>query len=75
MPNGAIVHDEALVTKLSRATGAWQELEFTVTGTTLTVRLNDTEVTHADNIVRQPGFVGVQAEAGSLEFRSIEIVE
>ena len=74
MPPGDLVFDEALVTKLSRGTGEWQDLEFTVTGETLTVRLNGTEVTRAANVVRQPGFIGIQAEAGGLEFRSIEIL-
>lgn len=73
MPPGDITFDPALVSKLSRGTGEWQELEFTVTGEALTVRLNGTEVTRAAAITPQPGYIGVQAEAGVVEYRSIEI--
>jgi hypothetical protein len=73
MPAGELTFDQPAVEKLSRGTGEWQDLEFTVSGETLTVRFNGTEVTRAGNIVRQPGYVGLQAEVGALEFRSIEI--
>lgn len=73
MPPGDLAFDQAAVEKLSRGTNEWQDLEFTVSGDTLTVRFNGTEVTRAGNIVRQPGYVGLQAEVGALEFRSIEI--
>jgi hypothetical protein len=73
MPPGEITFDQRLVEKLTRGTGEWQELAFTVSGETLTVRFNGTDVTRATNIVRQPGYVGLQAEVGALEFRSIEI--
>ncbi len=75
MPQGELAFDQAAVEKLSRGTGEWQELELTVSGQTLTVRLNGTEVTRAGNIVSQPGYVGLQAETGAIEFRSIEISE
>src|SRR5688572_13734376 len=73
MPNGDITFDPAAVGKLSRGTNEWQDLEFTVGGETLTVRFNDAEVTRAGNIVRQTGYIGLQAEVGAVEFRSIEI--
>lgn len=73
MPNGDITFDPAAVGKLSRGTNEWQDLEFTVAGETLTVRFNDAEVTRAGNIVRQTGYIGLQAEVGAVEFRSIEI--
>lgn len=73
MPEGDLTFDPAMVAKLSRGTGEWEDLEFTVAGETLTVRFNGTEVTRAGNIIRQPGYVGLQAEVGALEFRSIEI--
>ena len=75
MPPGDLTFDQAAVEKLSRGTNEWQDLDFTVSADTLTVRFNGTEVTRAGNIVRQPGYVGLQAEAGALEFRSIEIAE
>ena len=73
MPPGEIAFDQPLVEKLSRATGEWQDLAFTVAGETLTVRLNGTEITRATNIVRQPGYLGLQAEVGAVEFRAIEV--
>ena len=73
MPPGEITYDQPLVEKLSRGTGEWQDLAFTVAGETLTVRFNGTEVTRAANIVKQPGYIGLQAEVGSVEFRSIEV--
>jgi len=73
MPPGEITFDQAAVETLSRGTGEWQNLELTVSGETLTVRFNGSEVTRAGNITRQPGHVGLQAETGSLEFRTLEI--
>ena len=73
MPPGEITFDQPLVEKLSRGTGEWQELTFTVAGETLTVRFNGTEVTRAANIVKQPGYIGLQAEVGVVEFRAIEV--
>lgn len=75
MPPGEITFDQALVERLSRGTGEWQDLEFTVAGDTLTVRFNGTEVTRAGNITRQGGPIGIQAETGAVEFRSIAISE
>jgi hypothetical protein len=73
MPPGDLAFDQAAAEKLSRGTNEWQDLEFTVSGETLTVRFNGSEVTRAGNIVRQPGYVGLQAEVGALEFQSIEV--
>ena len=73
MPAGDLAFDETAVGKLSRGTGQWQDLEITVAGETLAVRFNGADVTRAGNIVRQPGYVGLQAEVGTVEFRSIEI--
>ena len=73
MPPGEIAFDQPLVEKLSRGTGEWQDLAFAVSGETLTVRFNGMEVTRAANIVRQPGYIGLQAEVGALEFRSVEV--
>ena len=73
MPPGEITYDQPLVEKLSRGTGEWQDLAFTVAGDTLTVRFNGTEVTRAANVVKQPGYIGLQAEVGAVEFRSLEV--
>jgi hypothetical protein len=73
MPPGDIAFDQALVEKLSRGTGEWQDLEITVAGDTLTVRFNGSQVTRAANIVNQSGHIGIQAETGVVEFRSIQL--
>src|SRR5688572_23304719 len=73
MPPGDITFDQALVEKLSRGTGEWQDLELTVAGDTLTVRFNGSQVTRAGNIVNQAGYIGIQAETGVVEFRAIEL--
>jgi hypothetical protein len=73
MPPGEITFDDSVVEKLSRGTGQWQDLEIIVSGESLTVRLNGTEITRATNIVRQPGHIGLQAETGAVEYRAIEI--
>ena len=75
MPGGEITFDEPLVAKLSRGTGEWQALEVSAIGTTLIVRFNGTEVTRASNLMRLAGYVGVQAETGSVEYRAIAISE
>jgi hypothetical protein len=75
MPPGDTAFDETAVEKLSRGTGEWQDLEITVAGDTLTVRFNGTEVTRAGNITRQAGPIGIQAETGAVDFRSIAIIE
>lgn len=75
MPPGDTAFDQTAVEKLSRGTGEWQDLEITVAGDALTVRFNGTEVTRAGNITRQAGPIGIQAETGAVEFRSIAISE
>jgi hypothetical protein len=73
MPPGDITFDQPAVEQLSRGTGEWQQLDVTVAGDMLTVRFNGTEVTRAGGIAIQPGHIGIQAETGVVEFRSIEI--
>lgn len=75
MPNGEITFDEPLVGKLSRGTGEWQQLEFSAIGNTLIVRFNGTEVTRASNLMRLAGYIGLQAEAGVVEYRALAISE
>jgi hypothetical protein len=63
------------VDKVVRLTGEWQTLEVEVTGNLLTARLNGTEVLKAMEIANPRGFIGLQAETGSVEFRSIQVRE
>lgn len=75
MPPGPTEFDAATVEKVARPTGEWQTLEVEVTGSRLTARLNGTEVLKAMEIANPRGFIGLQAEAGTVEFRSIEVRE
>jgi hypothetical protein len=75
MPPGPTEFDAAIVEKVARPTGEWQTLEVEVTGNRLTARLNGTEVLKAMEIANPRGFIGLQAETGTVEFRSIEVRE
>jgi hypothetical protein len=75
MPPGPTKFDAAIVEKVARPTGDWQTLEVEVTGNRLTARLNGTDVLEAMEIANPRGFIGLQAEAGTVEFRSIEVRE
>jgi hypothetical protein len=74
-PPGETRYDAALAAEASTGTGEWQVLEIELAGTELRARLNGQELTRAFGIENPRGFVGIQAETGSLEFRRIEIVE
>lgn len=75
MPDGELRFEEAMAAALSKPTGEWQILEIDARGDRLTVRLNGREVTRAGNIANARGYIGIQGEAGALEFRTIEIQE
>ncbi|MEX2600070.1 MAG: DUF1080 domain-containing protein [Balneolaceae bacterium] len=55
--------------------GEWQTIEIEADGDSLTVWLNGSLVTRAENIVNPTGYIGLQGETGIVEFRSIEIRE
>ena len=71
MANGETSYDEDRARTLSRPTGEWQTLGIRVEGDSLTVELNGETVTRAAAIGNSPGFIGIQGETGTLEFRSI----
>jgi hypothetical protein len=73
MAHGPTAYDEALARRSSRSTGDWQSLLVCVTGNSLTVALNQVEITRAQAIGNRPGFIGIQGETGTLEFRSIRL--
>jgi hypothetical protein len=75
MPGGETVFEAATVEKISGGIGEWQTLEIDVAGDRLIVRFNGTDVTRAANILNSPGYIGIQGEAGALEYRSIEMKE
>ena len=72
-PNGETTFDADLVGKLFRGLNEWHALEIDVAGDQLIVRLDGQQITRAANIGNSPGYVGIQGEAGALEYRNIEI--
>jgi hypothetical protein len=72
-PPGETRLDPAIAADASTGTGVWQVLEIEATGSEVSVRLNGTELTHALGIENPRGHIGIQAETGALEFRTIEI--
>lgn len=74
-PPGETSFDPADAARLSRGTGEWQTLDVEVVGDTLTVSLNGEVLTEAAGVSNASGYIGLQAERGVLEFRSIEIAE
>lgn len=59
----------------SKNTGEWQTLEIEVRGSRLTAALNGTPVTAATELANASGHIGIQGEAGIVEYRSIQIQE
>jgi hypothetical protein len=72
-PPGETDFDPGLAAELSTGTGEWQQLEIEAAGEQLEVKLNGTLLTRASGIENPRGFIGIQAETGAIEFRSIEI--
>ncbi|MCP4451309.1 MAG: DUF1080 domain-containing protein [Planctomycetes bacterium] len=56
-----------------RPTGQWNHFQITCRGENLTVKLNNTLITTAQEIKNLRGHIGIQAEHGLLEFRHIEL--
>ena len=74
-PPGNLDFDPDLSGRTSTGTGEWQTIEIEAVGATLTVRLNGTLLSRADNIANPTGYIGIQSELGAIEFRTIEILE
>lgn len=73
MANGDTSYDEDLASEVSLPTGEWQTLGVRVEGEVLTVELNDVLITRAAGLANETGFIGIQGETGTLEFRSIQL--
>ena len=73
MANGETNYDEDLASEVSRPTGEWQTLVVRVEGDALTVELNDVLITRAAGLANETGFIGIQGETGTLEFRSLKL--
>src|SRR5688572_14913426 len=67
--------DSAAALRVAKPTGEWQTLELEVVGEMLTVTLNGTVVTRATGLANPRGYVGLQGEAGIVEYRSVQIQE
>jgi len=59
----------------AKKTGEWHTLDIEVRGDQLTVAVNGTPLTRASGIANPTGHIGLQGEAGVVEFRSIQIKE
>jgi len=75
MPPGDMTYDPADAMRLSTGTGAWQVLEVSAAGDAVTARLNGEVLVQASGVATTPGYVGLQAETGALEFRAFAIRE
>lgn len=56
-------------------TGEWQVVEIDAIDDRITANLNGVRVLEASGVVNPAGYIGVQGETGSLEYRSIAIRE
>ncbi len=73
MPEAATRFDEARARALTQAAGEWQTLEIAVSGEQVRAGINGTPVLEADGIGNGRGYIGLQGETPSLEFRSVRI--
>jgi hypothetical protein len=75
VPPGETIFDGDAAMKAVKPTGEWQLFEIDVVADRITVRLNGVAVMSAAGVVNPQGYIGIQGETGSLEYRSIEIRE
>lgn len=75
MPPGETAFDRDAARAAFTGTNEWQLLEIEVIGSGVAVRLNGMPVTTASGITDVAGFVGIQGETNTVEFRRIDIQE
>lgn len=75
MPDGETDYNADAAFAAAPETGAWQQFEISVTGDSLAVELNGTPITRARDIANPSGYIGIQGETDTVEFRAIEIRE
>jgi len=75
MASGDTDYDETAAREASLATGEWQTLTVRTEGDRLSVELNSVGITHAVGLANEAGFIGIQGETGTLEFRSLRLQE
>jgi 3-keto-disaccharide hydrolase len=74
-PGGMTNFDSAAALRVAKPTGEWQMLEIEVRGDFLNVTLNGTVITRASGLANPRGYIGLQGEAGTVQYRKIEIQE
>jgi len=74
-PGGPTSFDTRTALRSYGQTGEWQSLEIHAIGDAIHVTLNDNYLGVASAGGNTGGYIGVQAETGGIEFRSIEINE
>ncbi len=73
MPDGETDYDADEAFAAFRDTGQWQTFEIEVAGDSILVTLNGVPITRARGITNRSGYIGLQGETDTVEFRSIEI--
>ena len=75
MPHGETHYDESLARAVSKPTGEWQTLLVRAIGAEVLVAVNGVETTRARGLRTGPGFIGIQGETGTLQFRSLRLTD
>lgn len=70
---GETIYDRDAARTAFRPTGEWQNVEVTVHGDTIAVVLNGVPTTRASGVVNLQGHIGIQGEAGAVEYRAIQV--
>jgi hypothetical protein len=73
MPQGDTDHQGAIAVEGFRGVGEWHRIEMIVEGESVVVLLEGREVLRAGAIGNVSGYIGLQGEAGEVEYRSIRI--
>jgi len=67
------IRDADAMRKVRDTQGGWQSYVILVRGDRIEVRLNGALVTTATGLAAQPGFIGLQGEAGQVAFKNIRV--
>lgn len=73
MPEADTRFDESGARAVTRPAGEWQVLEIAVDGEHLSASINGQRVLDAEGIGNERGYIGLQGETPSLEFRSVRV--
>ncbi|HEX4998643.1 MAG TPA: DUF1080 domain-containing protein [Terriglobia bacterium] len=72
---GETTFDSQAAFQAAKATGEWQTFDIEVRGDTIKVTLNGTVLTQATGLANPRGYIGLQGEAGVVEYRAVRIRE